>query len=293
MRNTRIELGEDCRNKHLNDFMVKLKNSGYSEKYRKEILDSALKGFEKMINDDKTGAKPLFRTRNWNRKEREDKKRNSKLNWYKNHKNPNVSYKSVLFVPPTPGGLLTKLMKIREEEINRNSQERIKIIEKSGQNIENILVKKDPFKKENCSEKLCPICKNTDKKLDVYCNTNNVGYKWQCNTCKSRNRTMVYEDETSRSARMRGIEHVQAYKRKAPDSVMYKHKILEHQNEDMDFVMEITGVFKDALTRQAEEGVRIHGRKGDELMNSKSEFNHPPVARVVVEKTNKRVSPGL
>ena len=118
--------------------------------------------------------------------------------WYKNHKNPNVSYKSVLFVPPTPGGLLTKLMKIREEEINQNSQERIKIIEKSGQNIENILVKKDPFKKEKCSEKLCPICKNTDKKLDVYCNTNNVGYKWQCNTCKSRNRTMVYEGETSR-----------------------------------------------------------------------------------------------
>ena len=71
--------------------------------------------------------------------------------------------------------------------------------------------------------------------------------------CKSRNRTMVYEGETSRSARMRGIEHVQAYKRKAPDSVMYKHKILEHQNEDMDFVMEITGVFKDALTRQAED----------------------------------------
>ena len=92
---------------------------------------------------------------------------------------------------------------------------------------------------------------------------------------------------------MRGIEHVQAYKRKAPDSVIYKHKILEHQDEDMDFVMEITGVFKDALTRQAEEGVRIHGRKGDELINSKSEFNHPPVARVVVEKTNKRVSPGL
>ena len=36
------------------------------------------------------------------------------------------------------------------------------------------------------------------------------------------------------------------------DSVLYKHKLLEHENEEVDFAMEITGVFKDALTRQAE-----------------------------------------
>ena len=49
--------------------------------------------------------------------------------------------------------------------------------------------------------------------------------------------------------------------------------------------MEITGVFSDALSRQADEAVRIHARKNEELMNSKSEFNHPPIARVVVQKT--------
>ena len=47
MRNTKVELGDDCKNGHLNNFMVKLKNSGYSEKYRREILDSATKAFEK------------------------------------------------------------------------------------------------------------------------------------------------------------------------------------------------------------------------------------------------------
>ena len=62
--------------------------------------------------------------------------------------------------------------------------------------------------------------------------------------------------------------------------------------------MEITGVFKDALTRQAEEAVRIHARNEEELLNSKSEFNHPPIARVVIENTNKKrnykqVSPGV
>ena len=68
----------------------------------------------------------------------------------------------------------------------------------------------------------------------------------------------------------------------------------EHEDEDVNFSMEITGRFRDALTRQADEAVRIHGRKDEELLNSKSEFNHPPIARVVIQKSNKKlVRPGL
>ena len=57
-----------------------------------------------------------------------------------------------------------------------------------------------------------------------------------------------------------------------------------HKNENVKFKMEITGQFKDALTRQANEAVRISERQNYELLNSKSEFNHPPTARVIVEK---------
>ena len=62
---------------------------------------------------------------------------------------------------------------------------------------------------------------------------------------------------------------------------------LEYINEEMNVKMEITGVFKDALSRQAEEAVRIFSRRPHELLNSKSEFNHPKIARVIVEKKNK------
>ena len=48
--------------------------------------------------------------------------------------------------------------------------------------------------------------------------------------------------------------------------------------------MEITGTFKDALSRQAEEAVRIQARKPSESMNSKRQFNHPSIDRIVVEK---------
>ena len=72
---------------------------------------------------------------------------------------------------------------------------------------------------------------------------------------------------------------------KKPHSVLHKHKLLEHGDEEnVEYDLEITGVFRDALSRQANESVRIYQRESSETMNSKSEFNHPPTARVVVEK---------
>ena len=61
----------------------------------------------------------------------------------------------------------------------------------------------------------------------------------------------------------------------------------DHENENVKFSMEITNKFKDALTRQANEAVRIYSRPGTESLNSKSEFNHPPIARVIVERKTK------
>ena len=48
--------------------------------------------------------------------------------------------------------------------------------------------------------------------------------------------------------------------------------------------MKIAGVFRYALTRQANEAVRISSRHKSELLNSKSELSHPPIARIVVAK---------
>ena len=111
-----------------------------------------------------------------------------------------------------------------------------------------------------------------------------MGYRWRCQTCKERDIVKVYEGETGRSARLRGAEHLKDFEKKREKSVLYKHKVSDHPNEDVKFKMEITQKFKDALTRQANEAVRIYSRPSHETLNSKAEFNHPPLARVVVEK---------
>ena len=182
----------------------------------------------------------------------------------------------------------------REAELNKNEKERVKIVEKGGLKMKNMLCAKNPFKKEKCDKKTCPLCSKSqfvdvnEGDVKVTCNTNNVGYRWVCITCQENNTVTVYEGETGRSARLRGAEHLKQLENKSEQSVLFKHKMTAHKDENVQFKMEITGTFKDALSRQANEGVWISSRPAHELLNSKSEFNHPPTARIIVEKKRKR-----
>ena len=289
LRNTKIELGTEVQKKHLNKYMLKLKNSGYRKKFRTEVLDSIMKGFEKIKENDKMGIRPIYRSRDWNKEERQLSKFNKKFNWWNTEKNE-IQYKSVLFVTPTPGGVLAKSVQKREEELNRNNPERVKVVEKGGLKVKDIIAPKNPFKKSRCEHKKCPLCKNSEfisvnpEDVKIACNTNNVGYRWICLTCKERNVIKAYEGETGRSARTRGLEHLDDFEKKKLNSVLYKHQVSDHKNESVKFRMEISSKFKDALTRQANEAVRISNRPDHQLLNSKAEFNHPPLARVVIAR---------
>ena len=213
---------------------------------------------------------------------------NEKLrNWWNSEKSK-IQYKSVLFVTPTPGAELAKEIQTRLAELNKNSLEQVKIVEKGGLKVKDILGTKNPFKSSKCEQVTCPICSDSEyiqgnSFNSIPCNTNNVGYRWLCVNCEEKEKIRVYEGETGRSARLRGLEHVKELEKKAAKSVLFKHANNEHKNEAVKFRMEITKSFKDALSRQANEAVRISSRTSQQLLNSKSEFNHPPITRVAVE----------
>ena len=137
--------------------MLKVKNSGYSKKIRKEVLDSAQKAFKKMTEDDLNGVKPMFRSKEWNFEERQKAKLSKKRDWW-NSNHSKIKNTSVLFVAPTPGGVLAKELRKREAELNKNSQERIKIVEKGGMKIKDILCSKNPFQNKKCFQKTCALC---------------------------------------------------------------------------------------------------------------------------------------
>ena len=268
-----------------------MKNSGYKAEYRRQILNSSDKAFTQMVKDDQMGVKPLFRDKNWNKESRKKEKETKRKNWYKEKRNylgkNKVEYTSVLIVPVTKGGTLVKELQEREEEVNKYSNERVKMIEDAGLRLKDILVDKNPFPNSKCEKKKkCFICDSNQKEdPKIPCNSDNVGYRLECDTCFSKGKIKVDEGEMGRSARIRAKEHVADFKNKRQKSVLFKHKENDHKHEEMHVKMKITQKFTDPLTRQANEAVRISNRKTGELLNSKSEFHHPPVTRITVERT--------
>ena len=85
---------------------------------------------------------------------------------------------------------------------------------------------------------------------------------------------------------IRGKEHKRALENKNTNSILYRPVINEHENEKeyVDFQMKITGKFKNPLSRQIDESLRIRNSLPGSLLNSKAEFHGPCIKRKVLEK---------
>ena len=187
--------------------------------------------------------------------------------------------------------------KLRDREkslvVNSKTKMRIKFIESGEVKIKNILSKKDPFPTQECQSKLCPLCKDTlysvKGKLEDYripCDTPSVGYRIVCLNCAKIGKKASYEGETGRPCKVRFKEHLADIRKGSKSSPLVKHQHLKHPNEPEKFKFSITSKFLDPLTRQANEGVRIARFSKEHLiLNSKSEFNHPPTNRITVKQS--------
>ena len=69
---------------------------------QREVLDSGLKGYNKILEDHEKGTKRIYRSKEWTKSARRMDKQRKKKSWLGN-------YKACIFVPPTPGGNLRKL----------------------------------------------------------------------------------------------------------------------------------------------------------------------------------------
>ena len=158
-----------------------------------------------------------------------------------------------------------------------------------GVKLKNILIKKDPFDQPKCNTKLCPICHETtfsvlNEKTRIPCGTSNVGYRWICTKCKS-----TYEGESARKNNVRALEHLQDLQKHRKNSPLLKHLKVHHPEGGAKFKFQTTKRFFDALSRQADEAVRINNASPAQLINSKSEFNSAPIGRVKIDKPWKKL----
>ena len=85
LRNTKLEVPWSEKAAMLSEFAARLRDSGYNEKFRKQIIQSILGGWDKMLAEHEAGRRPINRSRNWQgenrRKEKTRKKEQLVPNW--------------------------------------------------------------------------------------------------------------------------------------------------------------------------------------------------------------------
>jgi hypothetical protein len=82
-RNIRPGLPWDVTVKHLDNFCKRMKASGYNQQYRYQVLKSGMEGFERMLETERRGGRPVNRLRSWGEDERQKKKELQGKNWFR------------------------------------------------------------------------------------------------------------------------------------------------------------------------------------------------------------------
>ena len=84
---------------------------------------------------------------------------------------------------------------------------------------------------------------------------------------------------------MRGVEHMNGYRRKEKENPLWKHaKEIHRGRRDVEFEMRVIKTFgRDNMRRKIDESVRIDSNEGV-TMNSKKEFSQPTVPREQVTR---------
>ena len=68
---------------HVNHMMLRLQYSGYDQKFRAELVRSALKAYNCLIELDASDEQPLYRPREWRKVERAEERRGKRESWYR------------------------------------------------------------------------------------------------------------------------------------------------------------------------------------------------------------------
>ena len=201
---------------------------------------------------------------------------------------------TVVFVPSTKGSLLLKSLREDEDRMEELTGFRVKYQEAGGSVLSNAFNKNLGAGKK-CGRKECPVCNQAEAGAD--CKTRNVVYESKCKLCnplpttqKDMNtekeefqdapagrqpapREGIYIGESSRSIHERALEHVRDARTFSVKSHIVKHWMSSHPKlptpPEMEFM--VTGRFKDCLSRQISEALRINNST-DVLLNSKGEY---------------------
>ena len=108
--------------------------------------------------------------------------------------------KSVIFVPYTEGSKLAKELRQLELSMELITGYRMKVVERTGINLERSLHKSNPWAGEECSRLNCLPCltkSKTGKFTDQSCSKRSLVYQTWCESCRVRDTDRVGGEEVA------------------------------------------------------------------------------------------------
>ena len=112
---------------HVSHMMLRLQYPGYDQKFRTEVVLSALNAYNRMIELDASGEQPLCGPREWKRLAPAQERQGKWESWYRKG-----GFDTVIFLPATPSSQL----KNRYIEDIEGAGFKIKVVEQSGVTLE-------------------------------------------------------------------------------------------------------------------------------------------------------------
>ena len=284
MSNTSMHLPWSHKAALLTNFSWRLKVSGYPKGFRSKIISEGLTGYLNTLRRRVREGVPLNRPKDVIRRQSRKRKINSN-NWFKEGQS---TYNSVLYVPATPASELAKMLQQHESENNQGRCSRIKIVEKAGQSIKNILAPNDPWGVAKCKSLDCFVCSTNTGPLKVSCRSPGVVYTIICTLCEEEGRGMaVYYGQSGKNCYARGKKHLEDFKSGDNSHCMTIHAKVHHPNEQRmmsKFKMIPLRTYRKPLERQIKEALLINNSEVDILLNSGSEWGAGRVPRASVSR---------
>ena len=159
---------------------------------------------------------------------------------------------------------------------------RIKMVERGGTTLKDILSRTNPWSDEGCERQDCLPCRG-ERGRGGNCQRENVVYRITCQECGMRQVKAEYTGETSRTAYLRGREHWEGLESQKEKNALWKHCVEKHGGTKVNFSMKVLRSHKTPLSRQVHESVEIDSSKADIVMNSKGEWNGSRIPRIIIE----------
>ena len=283
------------------DFYRQAKNTLHT-RVRKKLLEKET--WYKTENKARDEDKP----EDWEMPEgwRQDKKRGEKRKstGEEGGKRKRKKVKGVMFVTHTHHSELAGEFRETENKLEEMTDMRLKMVEKAGTKIGDILTDGDPWSGQDCSRETCWLCETklkTGKNKRQECTKRNLVYETYCMNCEETEKQKqekekgehepgeekpikLYIGETCRSVWERSAEHMADLRSLNPTSHLLKHILDKHEEEEIDeikFGIKIIKYTRTPFERQILESVKIQQERQDHfLLNSRAEYNRCAIPRL-------------